>query len=124
MTGQALTIAGVFRPRAAGSAFVYDFGLIAAGSFLIALSAQLAFWVPFSTVPVTGQTFAVLMLGALLGYVRSCDPTRFQPMNANFGLVPPLEERVRDKRRRREALVERAVAAIDHFATSVVGVPA
>jgi len=70
MTGQALTIAGVFRPRAARSALVYDFGLIAAGSVLIALSAQLAFWMPFSAVPVTGQTFAVLMLGALLGAKR------------------------------------------------------
>jgi len=72
MTGQALTIAGVFRPRAARSALVYDFGLIAAGSVLIAFSAQLAFWVPFSAVPVTGQTFAVLMLGALLGARRGC----------------------------------------------------
>ncbi len=70
MTGQALTIAGVFRPQAARSALVYDLGLILAGSVLIALSAQLAFWVPFSPVPVTGQTFAVLMLGALLGAKR------------------------------------------------------
>jgi biotin transport system substrate-specific component len=71
MTGQALTMAGVFRPRTARSALVYDFGLIAAGSVLIAISAQLAFWVPFSAVPVTGQTFAVLMIGALFGTRRA-----------------------------------------------------
>lgn len=70
MRGQALTIAGVFRPQAARSALVYDFSLIIAGSILIALSAQLAFWVPFSPVPVTGQTFAVLMIGALFGAKR------------------------------------------------------
>lgn len=70
MTGQALTIAGVFRPRAASSALIYDLCLITAGSVLIALSAQLAFWMPFSAVPVTGQTFAVLMLGALFGAKR------------------------------------------------------
>jgi biotin transport system substrate-specific component len=71
MTGQALTIAGVFRPRAARSAVIYDLCLITAGSVLIALSAQLAFWMPFSAVPVTGQTFAVLMLGALFGTRRA-----------------------------------------------------
>jgi methylenetetrahydrofolate--tRNA-(uracil-5-)-methyltransferase len=40
------------------------------------------------------------MLGALYRYLRDADPRHFQPMNANFGLVDELEERVRDKRRR------------------------
>ncbi len=71
MTAQSLTIAGVFRPQAARSALIYDFSLIAAGSILIALSAQLAVWMPFSPVPVTGQTFAVLMIGALFGARRA-----------------------------------------------------
>jgi biotin transport system substrate-specific component len=71
MTGRTLTISGVFRPRAARSALIYDFSLIAAGSILIALSAQLAVWMPFSPVPVTGQTFAVLMIGALFGARRA-----------------------------------------------------
>jgi biotin transport system substrate-specific component len=70
MAEQALTVAGVFQPRTARSALVYNFVLIAAGSVLIAISAQLAFWVPFSPVPVTGQTFAVLMIGALFGARR------------------------------------------------------
>jgi methylenetetrahydrofolate--tRNA-(uracil-5-)-methyltransferase len=67
---------------------------------------------------------AETMLGALLGYVHSCDPKHFQPMNANFGLLPPLEQRIRDKRQRRAALVERAVTAFDDFATSVTGAAA
>ena len=44
------------------------------------------------------------MLGALLHYVHTCDPSHFQPMNANFGLLPPLERKIRDKRQRRAAL--------------------
>ncbi len=44
--------------------------LILGGSLLIALSAQLQFVLPFSPVPITGQTFAVLLLGALYGSRR------------------------------------------------------
>jgi methylenetetrahydrofolate--tRNA-(uracil-5-)-methyltransferase len=63
------------------------------------------------------------MLGALFRYVHECDPSRFQPMNANFGLLPPLEQRVRDKRRRRERLSERALAAMRRFAEEVGTIP-
>jgi biotin transport system substrate-specific component len=41
--------------------------LVVAGSLLLALSAQIAVPLPFSPVPVTGQTFAVLLIGAALG---------------------------------------------------------
>jgi biotin transport system substrate-specific component len=41
--------------------------LIAAGSALMALSAQFSHQFSFSTVPVTGQTFAVLLIGTLYG---------------------------------------------------------
>ena len=44
--------------------------LIVAGCLLIALAAQLQVLLPFSPVPVTGQTFAVLFLGALYGSQR------------------------------------------------------
>ncbi|MEX2582618.1 MAG: methylenetetrahydrofolate--tRNA-(uracil(54)-C(5))-methyltransferase (FADH(2)-oxidizing) TrmFO [Gemmatimonadota bacterium] len=47
------------------------------------------------------------MLGGLMRYLRDCDPGHFQPMNSNFGLVDPLEEKVRDKQRKREVLSER-----------------
>jgi biotin transport system substrate-specific component len=45
--------------------------LILASSLLITLSAQISIHVPFSPVPVTGQTLAVLLLGALLGKNRA-----------------------------------------------------
>jgi methylenetetrahydrofolate--tRNA-(uracil-5-)-methyltransferase len=56
------------------------------------------------------------MLGALCRYVHTADPEHFQPMNANFGLLEPLERAVKDKQKKRELLVERALRDIDIFA--------
>ena len=60
------------------------------------------------------------MLGALYRYLREADPRNFQPMNANFGLLDELSEPVRDKRRKRELMAERALrdvgAWMDGFA--------
>ncbi|HEX6599688.1 MAG TPA: methylenetetrahydrofolate--tRNA-(uracil(54)-C(5))-methyltransferase (FADH(2)-oxidizing) TrmFO [Gemmatimonadaceae bacterium] len=53
------------------------------------------------------------MLGALYRYLREADPRHFQPMNANFGLVDELPGRVKDKRRKKELLAERALADMD-----------
>ena len=50
------------------------------------------------------------MLGALYRHLREADPRHFQPMNANFGLVEALDVEVRDKRRKKEMLAERALA--------------
>jgi len=55
------------------------------------------------------------MLGALLHYVTHADPQHFQPMKPNFGLLPPLEKRVRGRRQRRQAYVERARQAMERF---------
>ena len=45
---------------------------------------------------------------------RTASPTRpFEPMNLNFGLLPPLEERMRDKKAVKEAKARRAVEALD-----------
>jgi methylenetetrahydrofolate--tRNA-(uracil-5-)-methyltransferase len=55
------------------------------------------------------------MLGALYRYLREADPAHFQPMNANFGLLDELPERVRDKRRKRELLAERALCDMTRF---------
>jgi methylenetetrahydrofolate--tRNA-(uracil-5-)-methyltransferase len=55
------------------------------------------------------------MLGALYRYMREADPRHFQPMNANFGLVDELGQRVRDKRVKKELLAERALAAMTEW---------
>jgi methylenetetrahydrofolate--tRNA-(uracil-5-)-methyltransferase len=49
------------------------------------------------------------MLGALYRYMNEADPRHFQPMNANFGLLDELPERVRDKKQKREMLADRAL---------------
>jgi len=66
------TVADLLRPSDKRLAGFYDVALIISGSLLIALCAQVAILLPFSPVPVTGQTFAVLMIGALLGARRGC----------------------------------------------------
>ena len=47
-----------------------DLTLVVGGSLLIAAAAQVKLILPFTPVPVTGQTFAVLLIGALLGARR------------------------------------------------------
>jgi methylenetetrahydrofolate--tRNA-(uracil-5-)-methyltransferase len=64
------------------------------------------------------------MLGSLLRYVSGADQKHFQPMNANFGLLPPLEQRVRDKREKRGMLADRALQAMSTFVARLSGVPA
>ena len=61
------TVADFLRPCEKRYALVYDIVLIVGGSLLIAVSAQIAIGFP---VPITGQTFAVLMIAALLGARR------------------------------------------------------
>jgi biotin transport system substrate-specific component len=64
------TAVDVFRPQAKVSAFFYDAAVVICGSLLVGISAQIKIYLPFSPVPVTGQTFAILMLAALLGSRR------------------------------------------------------
>ena len=54
----------------------------------------------------------VTMLGALCRYISDPGVKDFQPMGANFGILPGLEERIRDKRQRYEALGKRAAEAM------------
>ncbi|MBQ7516671.1 MAG: methylenetetrahydrofolate--tRNA-(uracil(54)-C(5))-methyltransferase (FADH(2)-oxidizing) TrmFO [Schwartzia sp.] len=53
--------------------------------------------------------------GALCHYITHADPVRFQPMNVSFGLMPPLAERVRDKKTKKQRLAARALDALDRF---------
>ena len=48
------------------------------------------------------------MLGGLFRYLRESAADRFQPMNSNWGLVDPLNQRVKNKAQKRELLAERA----------------
>jgi biotin transport system substrate-specific component len=47
-----------------------DSVLVLAGTALVAAAAQISFSLPFTPVPITGQTFAVVLVGASLGTIR------------------------------------------------------
>ncbi len=64
-----ITVADLLRPCEKRRAGLYDLALILGGSLLIGLCAQVKL-MPFGLVPITGQTFAVLMIGAVLGAKR------------------------------------------------------
>jgi methylenetetrahydrofolate--tRNA-(uracil-5-)-methyltransferase len=53
------------------------------------------------------------MLGALCHYVTHAEPKDFQPMKANFGLLPPLEQKVRQKQARYQAYTKRALQDLE-----------
>lgn len=51
----------------------------------------------------------ITMLGALTDYVVNCTSKDFQPMGANFGILPALDEHIRDKKERYSALAKRSL---------------
>lgn len=53
------------------------------------------------------------MIGAMCHYVSGASPDGFQPMKANFGLLPPLDPPVRKKRERYAAYADRALADLE-----------
>ena len=55
------------------------------------------------------------MMGALTHYITSADPKNFQPMKANMGLLPPLENPVKGKKERGFQYANRAISSITEF---------
>ena len=53
-------------------------------------------------------------IGSLTHYISHYEGKNFQPMNVNFGLMPPLEKRV-PKKEKNEKIARRALAALDAF---------
>lgn len=54
------------------------------------------------------------MLGALTEYIAT-ENDKFQPMNANFGILPELPERIRDKKERYRMLAEKSLQLIEEY---------
>lgn len=69
-----------------------------------------------------GQELVVLpvetTLGSMAQYITTADFKHFQPMNANFGLLPKLETKIRNKKEKNEALAQRALDGITRFAAA------
>ncbi len=53
------------------------------------------------------------MIGALLGYITDPTVENFQPMGANIGILPPLNEKIKDKRERYMAFAKRSLTWFD-----------
>jgi len=65
-----MTYSDILSPQTRLYSLVYDITLILGGSLAVALLAQVAVPLPFTPVPITGQTLGVLLIGALLGRWR------------------------------------------------------
>jgi len=59
------------------------------------------------------------MLGALSLFITTADPNNFQPMGANFGLLPPLPEKIRDKQKRKAEYARRALEILAKYANNI-----
>ncbi len=68
---------------------------------------------------ILGETIAFLpkttIMGAITNYITTADENNFQPMNANFGILPELEEKIKDKSLKKQAYSERAVKDMKEF---------
>lgn len=55
------------------------------------------------------------MMGALSAYISDRSVKNFQPMGANFGVLPPLENKIRDKKQRYAALSKRGLSDLEAY---------
>ncbi len=63
---------------------------------------------------------ATMMSGALFDFISSASPKHFQPMPPNFGIIPPLEKKVRNKRERYGVYRDRALADLNSWKESCI----
>ena len=77
-------------------------GLLAGKNAVRALRGQEPFLLPTET-----------MMGALAGYISDQSVRDFQPMGANFGILPPLDTPIRDKKQRYAALAARSLEKLE-----------
>ncbi len=89
-------------------------GNIATGLLAGINAARLLQGIPLLTLPVT------TMLGALCHYITHADLKNFQPMKANFGILPPLENAERlGKRERAKAYADRALVDLETYLSTL-----
>lgn len=55
------------------------------------------------------------IMGVIANYITTANSENFQPMNANFGILPELDEKIKDKSERKQKYFERAVKDIKNY---------
>ncbi|MEZ7744525.1 FADH(2)-oxidizing methylenetetrahydrofolate--tRNA-(uracil(54)-C(5))-methyltransferase TrmFO [Gemella sanguinis] len=55
------------------------------------------------------------MIGAMANYIVDNTNKNFQPMNANFGIIKPLPERIKDKKEKYERYANRSLEILENF---------
>lgn len=60
----------------------------------------------------------VMMLGALVEFITTASPKHFQPMPPNFGIIPPLDKKVRNKRERYGKYRDRALESLQTWSAT------
>lgn len=81
-----MTYADIFCPNRKQLVLLYNIGLVYGCSWLIALSARISIPLPWTPVPITGQTFAVLFLSACMGGWRAVCTVLFYLLQGILGL--------------------------------------
>lgn len=59
--------------------------------------------------------------GSLAHYITTADPVSFQPMNINFGLFPPQDKKIKNKKERYRMVASKALESIDIFKRKING---
>lgn len=59
------------------------------------------------------------VIGSMAHYITHTDKKHFQPMNANFGLLPAMETKIRNKQERYHALAMRALSTLDEYIKNI-----
>lgn len=62
-------------------------------------------------------------LGSMAQYITTADFKHFQPMNANFGLFAPLDEKIKNKKLKYEKIAMRAIEKIQNFSQNLYNSP-
>lgn len=68
---------------------------------------------------ISGKTIAFLpkttIIGAITNYLVSAQPDNFQPMNANFGILPPLDVKIKDKTLKKQEYSSRSIRDLKEY---------
>lgn len=59
------------------------------------------------------------MIGSMANYIVDATSKNFQPINANFGIIKPLEERIKDKKEKYTKYAERALEILEKFKENI-----